>query len=77
MLRRVRVEVLDYVVALSLQQVVIVILDEVVLDLLAADPAFVLAVDATVGSVWLESCQLSKRLPLPLDTLLLLCDSQH
>ena len=71
------VEVLNNVVALSFEQVVVVILYKIVLDLLSTDPSSVLPVDSAECCVWLEGCQLPKGLSLPLNSLFFFCNCQH
>ena len=71
------VKVFHYIVTFSFQQMMVVVLSKIVLDLETSDPSFVLPVDSTECSIWLEGCQLSKGLSLTLDALFFFSDCQH
>ena len=70
-----RVEILHDVVALCFQQVVVMVFTQVALNLLAANPAFIISINPTESCVWFKGQECCQRLSLFLYPLLLLSHS--
>jgi len=72
-----RIEILDDVVCLRLEQMVVTVFNEKVSNFFAADVPFVFSVDSAEGRIWLEIGVACQRLPHALNVLLVLGDHDH